>query len=122
MSTKSFGTLLKEYREAHDMSQQELADILGTTKQVISRYETGQRDPKITIAQEYARILDLPLSYFLEGTISSNNHAPQPSESKHNIIKIAARDGTFIEKHLSDEDLAALSVLLDRLPDASDNL
>lgn len=65
----SFGSILKEYREEHDMSQQELADILGTTKQVISRYETGQREPKIKIAQQYAEKLNIPLSRLLDGSI-----------------------------------------------------
>ena len=48
------------------MSQEELAALLGTSKQVISRYETGQRSPKITVASEYAAKLGVPISA-LEG-------------------------------------------------------
>ena len=39
-----------------------------------------------------------------------------------NIIKIAGRDGSYKEKHLTDEDLAALATIIDRLPDASGDL
>lgn len=42
-----------------------MAKILGTTKQVISRYEKGQRTPKITVAREYAERLNIPLPYLL---------------------------------------------------------
>jgi transcriptional regulator with XRE-family HTH domain len=37
---------LKRIRKAKKLSQQGLADIVGTSKQVISRYERGERDPK----------------------------------------------------------------------------
>ena len=60
-----FGKQLKAYREARGLTLQELADILHTTKQVLSRYETGQRVPKISVANEFATILGLPLSYFM---------------------------------------------------------
>lgn len=70
MEHYTFGNALKAYREEHDLSQQELADILGTSKQVLSRYETGQRDPKISLAKEYAEKLNLPLPYFLGSSTS----------------------------------------------------
>lgn len=53
----TFGDKIKQYRFDNDLSQEELADMLGTTKQVISRYENEQRTPKITVAVEYARIM-----------------------------------------------------------------
>lgn len=53
----SFGANLKNIRDMRDMSQDELAVLLGTSKQVISRYETGQRTPKITTVDEYAEKL-----------------------------------------------------------------
>lgn len=62
---KSFGEILKEIRINRDLTQDQMAELLGTSKQVISRYEKGQRAPKITIAQEYASKLGLPLSYLL---------------------------------------------------------
>lgn len=39
-----------------------------------------------------------------------------------NVIKIAGRDGSYQERVLSDQQLAALKALLDQLPDASDDL
>ena len=43
------------------MSQEELAKLVGTSKQVISRYETGQRSPKLSVVQRYAERLGVPV-------------------------------------------------------------
>ena len=38
---KEYWEILRELREDRDMKQKEIADILGTTQQVYSRYEKG---------------------------------------------------------------------------------
>lgn len=57
-----FGENLKRIREERGLSQEQLAGILDTSKQVISRYETGQRSPKINTASEYAIKLNVALT------------------------------------------------------------
>ena len=64
----AFGDRLKEIRKEKGLSQEELANILGTSKQVISRYETNQRAPKITLAKEYADKLGVSLDYMIGET------------------------------------------------------
>lgn len=63
------------------LSQEEFAKKLNTTKQVISRYETEQRTPKITIAQEYANILGVPLQNLIDNNVDfplATNIIPLP--------------------------------------------
>ena len=60
-----FAKQLRQYRESQGWTLQEMADVLHTSKQVLSRYETGQRTPKISVANEFASILQIPLSYFM---------------------------------------------------------
>lgn len=67
----TFGDKLKKIRNEKGMSQDELASLLGTSKQVISRYETNQRTPKITVVSEYAATLSVPLSYLLDNDMNS---------------------------------------------------
>ena len=43
------------------MTQEELADLVGTSKQVISRYENNQRSPKLSVVQGYAEKLGVPV-------------------------------------------------------------
>ena len=61
-----FGQRLKQPRISRGMSQEELALKLSTTKQVISRYENGQRTPKITVALDFASRLGVPLEYLFD--------------------------------------------------------
>lgn len=85
-----FGDKLKQIRIGREMSQEQLASLLGTSKQVISRYETNQRTPKITIAQEYADKLNVPLNYLIDENISSSNTNALPTltpKDERNIAK-----------------------------------
>lgn len=46
---------------------------------------------------------------------------PAPEDGQNiNIIKIAGRDGSHIERKLTDEQMAALKLIIDQLPDATD--
>lgn len=58
----TFGENLKSIRLSRGMSQEEFAKLLGTSKQVISRYETDQRSPKISVAAKIADTLGVSLS------------------------------------------------------------
>ncbi len=40
----SIGQRLKDVREKHQQTQQDIADLLGTTQNYISRYESGKHD------------------------------------------------------------------------------
>lgn len=75
-----FSIRLKEYRQSHGLSQDALAKILGTSKQVISHYETGQRIPKISVVQAYAKTLNIDSSYFLEYSSSTPSPAAEDQE------------------------------------------
>lgn len=58
------------------------------------------------IAQKYV--------FFME-----NKNTSKPAQ---NMLCIAGRDGTFIERALTDEQLNAFKAMLDALPDASEDL
>lgn len=62
---RPFGDRLKEIRKQKNMSLEEFAKLLGTSKQALSRYELGQVDPKISQVRKYARILGLSIDYLM---------------------------------------------------------
>ena len=43
---KFIGTKIKSFRESRSMTQDELAELLDTTRQSISRYENGEAGPQ----------------------------------------------------------------------------
>lgn len=57
----SFGKNLRSIRISRNMTQDELAVLLGTSKQVISRYENGQRSPKVSVVGDFAEKLGVTI-------------------------------------------------------------
>ena len=82
-----FGDMLKAIRKERSLTQDELASILGTTKQVISRYETKQRVPRLSVVEDYAAKLGVPLS-LLSGqrTSAAEDAAPQVGVLRRAVI------------------------------------
>ena len=61
----TFAERLKEYRQLYDLTQQELADRLGTTKQNVSQYELGRHIPKLDTAKEIADKLNIDMWWLI---------------------------------------------------------
>ncbi|MCG6183285.1 transcriptional repressor LexA [Anoxybacillus sp. LAT_38] len=58
------GEKIKEFRLKRGMSQEELADLLGTTKQTVSRYETGERKANQDILFKLSEIFNVSIDDF----------------------------------------------------------
>ena len=65
-----FGEKLKLLREEREMSLAEFAELLGTSKQVISRYERCENTPKITTVSHYAKVLNVSLAYLMNDNVT----------------------------------------------------
>ena len=61
----SFGKRMRQIRKSRELSQDELAKILGTSKQILSRYEREERSPKIDQVRKYAEKLGVSVDYLL---------------------------------------------------------
>jgi len=61
----TFGHRLKLMRAEKNMTLEEMGRLLGTSKQVLSRYENGQREPKINTVKLYAEKLHVDLPYLI---------------------------------------------------------
>ena len=61
----NFGSRLKTLRIKKKLTQQQLADLLGLTKSVISAYENGLRYPAYDVLIKIARIFKVSTDYLL---------------------------------------------------------
>ena len=61
----NFGNRLKTLRIKKKHTQQQLADLLGLTKSVISAYENGLRYPAYDVLIKIARIFKVSTDYLL---------------------------------------------------------
>jgi transcriptional regulator with XRE-family HTH domain len=60
-----FNEKLTVLRKERGMNMTEFAKLLGTSKQVINRYERGENTPKITTVAHYAEVLGVSLQYLI---------------------------------------------------------
>ena len=81
-----FGLALRQIRTERGYTLEEMADLLKTTKQALSRYENGKRTPKITAAAKFAEILNVPLEslmgYEYHEEDSEQYHEPMTDEAR----------------------------------------
>ena len=112
MAIVPFSDRLKEIRLNLGYSQQELADLLGTSKQVISRYENGLRSPKISVAAKYAKTLNLDLNYLLGEDAQEKNQEAAAEAADLSEVK-----SKFIESvmSLTDEQVVFLQAVVDQV-------
>jgi DNA-binding XRE family transcriptional regulator len=71
----NFGERLRQIRKEQGLSLEELAKVLGTSKQVLSRYETNQRAPKVSVAADFAKKLGVSLDYMMGDEEEVNSRA-----------------------------------------------
>jgi transcriptional regulator with XRE-family HTH domain len=58
-----FAKRLKELREEHQLSQEQLANKIDTKKQTLSRYERNLREPGINIITKVADFFGVSIDY-----------------------------------------------------------
>ena len=114
---KFIGTKIKKFRESRNMTQDELAELLDTTRQSISRYENGERKANQDLLFELASIFKVSLDDFFP---------VRNLYDQTNIIKVTPENmvaipviGTIAcgDPILADENIIGYRYLLkDRLP------
>ncbi|SHI53709.1 helix-turn-helix domain-containing protein [Lutispora thermophila] len=58
----ALGSRIKELRTNHKISQEQMAEVLGTTRQRYSRIENGQVDISFVMIKKIANYLGIPMS------------------------------------------------------------
>lgn len=90
----------------------------GVGRSFINNIEARGQVPSVEKVQMLAAYLGVTTSELLG---EEKGPAPVPEgEPNMNVIKIAGRDGSFIERKLTDEQLKAFTLMLDQLPSADD--
>lgn len=108
---------IREAREAANLSQRELAKLLGIAPATLHGYETGKHDPKSDLLVQIARFCRTSVDFLL-GFADGNEKdppAPQSARQKDLVTKedvenvLVALGITQPGEHLTDADLEFLS-------------
>lgn len=118
-----FSVRLKELRSSRNLTQAELARDLHISLGAIGNWESNTRKPDTDTIQKIAEYFDVSVDYLLGRTEEKKPSAEIISEElDENVLVIRGRDGRYIRKKLTDEEIQSLEILLKSLPDVSDDV
>lgn len=66
MKLVNFGEKLKKLRTGQNLTQQQLATLLGVQKSVVSYYESGERSPSTDVLIKLASVFHTTVDYLLD--------------------------------------------------------
>lgn len=78
-----FGENLIELRKLHNMSQEELAELIGISRQTLSKYETGESLPDIEKCKIIADVFGVLLDDLVKYNKVDNMGLGVPPKGKH---------------------------------------
>ena len=103
-----FGDILRQVRKERNMTLDEMANYLGTTKQALSRYERGERTPKITVAVKFANLLNISLEDLIGYEYHEGDPTFEDAMDTEVLKKFTADDYHLLEDMYEDKDLKLL--------------
>ena len=103
--TKKFANAVLTRRKQLGLTQEELARMVGTSKQMVSKYELGQRSPKIIMARAFATALGTTLDELLNVEKTEEEPIELPKTNEARILAAG------IDKLPKEQREQALSVI-----------
>src|SRR5262249_7457038 len=87
-SMRGLGRRLKRLREARGLTQEALAEKVGTSRVTIARIETRNRRPSVPMLQKLARALKVEVEDMLAETIKKANEMPIPGKEEGTVADV----------------------------------
>ena len=96
MERKTIGRFIATLRKANGMTQKELADRLNVTDKTVSRWETDEGLPDVTMIPVIAEIFGITCDELLKG--ERNNVFDAPAENPEELSKKSGKQLQLIQK------------------------
>lgn len=96
MDVVKFGSLLKELRKEHGLTQEQLAEKLGVTNRTVSRWETGANVPDLDILIDLSKFYQIDVRELLNGERKTAEIKMEDTQ----IIRQVAEYSTMKETYL----------------------
>lgn len=68
-----FGNIIKSLREQHNLSQEELGNIVNVSDKTVSSWEINRTEPKMGIVQQLADYFDVTTDYLIKGNLENDD-------------------------------------------------
>lgn len=70
----TIGSMIKRFRAINDLSQEELAEKLQISLQIIMKYESGENEPPFDLIKKLHKVLNIPSEILFEESDSIHNY------------------------------------------------
>lgn len=80
MNQEKIGKFIVECRKEKGLTQEQLAEMLGTSSKSVSRWENGKTTPDYTIIEDLTKIFDISANEFFYGERISIDELEKVSE------------------------------------------
>ena len=88
MEQQKIGKFIHDLRKEKEMTQKQLADMVGVSDKAISKWETGRGIPDTAIMSELCKVLGISINELLSGErLSVNNYNGKAEENMVNLLR-----------------------------------
>lgn len=86
MNQQKIGSFLKELRKEKGLTQEQLSEVVNVSNRTVSRWETGNNLPDLSVLIELAEFYDVDIRELIDGERKSEN---MDREVKETVSKVA---------------------------------
>ena len=106
MNQQKIGRFIAEKRRAKNLTQEQLAELLGVSNKTISKWETGKSMPDYSIVELLCRELNITISELLAGKETESESTPIYTEEQVALLlyktkQMENRNSIYFDKSTS---------------------
>lgn len=114
MHLKELGIRIQLAREEKNMSQEQLARLLGCSQSALSNYEKGKRRMYLAHLEKLSEVLEKPIEYFAE-SLTTTPASPAPPPQVHSASNSQLPGVVTKLFSLNQDQLQAVDMFIDFL-------
>lgn len=103
-------------------SQVDLAYGIGIAKNTVTNWKNGSSNSYLKMLPQIADYFGVSVDYLLGKTDQKEKPLHEDEGQDDNVIVIRGRDGSYVKKRLTDEQINAMKMMIAQLPEAPDDL
>lgn len=111
MDQQKIGSFLKNLRKEKGITQEKLAEELGVSGRTVSRWETGNNMPDISVLIEISEFYDVSIPEIVDGERKSENMDDESKKVAESLSDYADADKTKTIKEIRQLSLVGVAAL-----------
>lgn len=110
----NIGEKIKDYRKKAGLTQKQLAEKINRKEITIRKYESGEREPRISVIEDICKALNIPIDEFGEELfqIKNNNDNKGSKDFRDSLELFKKYESNSTFKYISKSELVSQLMLL----------